>query len=94
MTTNPYTVEPPKSNGTAYILWLFLAPFGGHRFYLNRKKTAWWQLGLTLTLVGYLVVFFWMIADLFLIPEMVREENVRLADEWESRNSGDTSSED
>lgn len=85
--TNPYEVTPPKSSPTAYILWLFLAPFGGHRFYLNRKKTAWWQLGLTLTLVGYLVVFFWMIVDAFLIPKMVREENAKLSEDWEAAKS-------
>jgi len=30
-----------KSIFVAYVIWLFTGIFGGHRFYLRRKKTGW-----------------------------------------------------
>ena len=55
----------------AYILWLFLGIFGIHRFYLNDTG-----LGLLyLFTLGFLGMG-WLI-DLFLIPGMVKRENMK-----------------
>lgn len=79
-----------KSAGVAYLLAIFLGGFGAHRFYLGEKGTAITQL--ILTIVGWLTVIIvvglfllaavgiWLIVDLFLIPGIVRDKNMRLAD--------------
>lgn len=79
-----------KSTGVAYLLWFFLGGFGGHRFYLGQTGTAIAQL--LLLVLGWLTVvvvvgFFllaglgiWVLVDAFLIPGIVREQNLRLAD--------------
>jgi TM2 domain-containing membrane protein YozV len=87
MTDNPY-VQPakPKDSPMGYILLFLLGIFGGHRFYLNRKGTAIAQLILTCTLYGLLVSIPWNIVDAFLIPRMVREENAKLAAEWDAKH--------
>ena len=64
-----------KSKGVAYLFWLFTGWFGGHRFYAGKTKSAAVQLILTLTGVGFLVTFFWWLADSILIPGMVNERN-------------------
>lgn len=76
-----------KSTGAAYLLCLFLGGFGAHRFYLGYPGTAitqllllllgWLPLGL-----GWLVLGVWLLVDLFLIPGMVREKNMALADRF------------
>ena len=58
-----------KDVGIAYLLWFFLGLFSGHRFYLGRAGSAVAQI---LTLGGLGI---WLLADLFLIPKMVREYN-------------------
>lgn len=58
-----------KRRWVAYLLWGTLGWFGAHRFYLDRPLTGLLQL---FTLGG---VFFWWFADLFLIPQMVREQH-------------------
>ena len=79
-----------KSAGVAYLLWLFLGGFGAHRFYLGETGTAAAQL--ILFILGWLTLvvvvgFFllgavgvWLLVDAFLIPGIVREKNLRLAD--------------
>lgn len=78
-----------KSVGAAYLLLIFLGGFGAHRFYLGRTGTAVTQL--LFGIFGALLVFFiigfllliplwiWLFVDLFLVPSIVREENMRLA---------------
>jgi len=78
-----------KSVGVAYLLLIFLGGFGAHRFYLGRSGTAAAQLiltiiGIVLTVlaVGLIllaVVWVWLFVDLFLVPGIAREENMRLA---------------
>lgn len=78
-----------KSAGVAYLLLIFLGGFGAHRFYLGRSGTAAAQLvlsiiGVVLAIVaiGFIllaVVWVWLFVDLFLVPGIVREENMRLA---------------
>ena len=63
-----------KSGFVAYLLWLVGAfgCFGLHRFYLGR-----WVTGLIWLFTGGLF-FIGSIIDLFLIPEMVRVENLAM----------------
>jgi len=68
-----------KSALVAYLLWFFLGLFGAHNFYLERTGVAVAQLILTLTLVGLLISFFWVLVDAFLIPAWVRTHNNLLA---------------
>jgi TM2 domain-containing membrane protein YozV len=63
----------------AYVLWFFLGIFGAHNFYLERTGVAIAQLILSLTLVGMLITFVWVIVDAFLIPGWVRRLNNQLA---------------
>lgn len=91
MSNNPYTnvMTKPKESWIAYVLWVLLAPFGAHRFYLNRTGSAIGQLVTSLTIIGLLVTIVWSIVDLFLIPGITREENAKLAAEWEERENPD-----
>jgi len=78
-----------KSVGVAYLLWLFLGGFGAHRFYLGQTGTAVAQLILTLIGaitaiigIGFVLLFIvgiWMLVDAFLIPGIVRNHNIQLA---------------
>eukprot|EP00767_Chilomastix_cuspidata_P004063 gnl/Chilomastix_cuspidata/4191.p1 GENE.gnl/Chilomastix_cuspidata/4191~~gnl/Chilomastix_cuspidata/4191.p1 ORF type:complete len:126 (-),score=13.50 gnl/Chilomastix_cuspidata/4191:178-555(-) len=58
-----------KSTVTAYLLCVFTGIFGGHHFYLGRKR----QGILYACSLGCLVVG--VIVDLFLIPRYIREAN-------------------
>ncbi|GJL65063.1 MAG: hypothetical protein NPIRA05_00340 [Nitrospirales bacterium] len=59
-----------KSVWIAYLLWFFLGIFAAHRFYLRRN--GWLQL-FTILLFG--IGLLWVLADLFLIPGMVKDNN-------------------
>ena len=61
---------PLKSTGVAYLLWFFLGFLGAHRFYLGRMGTGLIYL-FTFGLCGFGLIY-----DLFVIPRMVREENI------------------
>lgn len=65
-----------KSVGIAYLLWLFLGFFGVHRFYAGSTKTGVMQLVLALSVVGWLVLIPWLLADLVLIPGLIRDHNM------------------
>lgn len=79
-----------KSMVAAYVLWWFLGLFGAHRFYLNRTGSAVAMLVITLVslplmffLVGFITIgitSIWWVVDAFLIPDMIRDHNLRLAD--------------
>jgi len=74
-----------KSTGVAFLLWLFLGGFGGHRFYAGKTGTAIVQLlmsifgwatvwvGIGLVLLAPLGI--WLLIDAFLIPGMIRQHN-------------------
>jgi TM2 domain-containing membrane protein YozV len=68
-----------KTAVVAYLLWFFLGWFGAHNFYLGRIGVAVAQLILTITVLGILITFFWVIVDAFLIPGWVRRQNNLLA---------------
>ena len=59
------------STGTAYLLWLFLGFMGAHRFYLGRMGT-----GLVYLFTGGVFGLGWLV-DMFRIPSLVRESNLR-----------------
>lgn len=69
-----------KSTGTAYLLWFFGGFLGLHRFYLDRPGTGIIYL-LTLGLFGLGVL-----ADLFLIPGMVSNCNLKFANLFAGNN--------
>ena len=74
-----------KSTGVSYLLWFFLGSFGAHRFYLGQTGTAVVQLLLLLLgwlplFVGWIILGVWLFVDLFLIPGIARDENMRVAD--------------
>ena len=79
-----------KSMGVAYLLWLFLGGFGGHRFYNGKTGSAVAMLLLTifdfLLLAAYglgllllVPVWIWVLVDAFLIPGWIRNYNNLLA---------------
>lgn len=79
-----------KSVVVAYLLLIFLGAFGAHRFYLGHIGTGLAQLALNvigwllvIVVIGFIplsVLGLWLIVDLFLVPGMVQQQNVRLAD--------------
>lgn len=72
-----------KSTGAAYLLWLFLGSLGAHRFYLGRTGSGVGQLLLLLFgwipfFVGWVVLGIWLLVDAFLIPDMIRFDNLKM----------------
>ncbi|MCC6678544.1 MAG: TM2 domain-containing protein [Phycisphaerales bacterium] len=77
-----------KSLLVAYLLWWFLGFLGAHRLYLGRIGSGIFMLVvsivswvLTLVLVGFIglaLIGLWWLIDAFLIPGMVRKDNMRL----------------
>lgn len=80
-----------KSKGVAYVLWLLLGGIGAHRFYTGHTGTG--IIYLVMQILGWLTVaagigaflFFaiaiWWLIDAFLIPGMIRQNNLMLAAE-------------
>jgi len=84
-----------KSKAKAYLLWFLTGLLGGHRFYCQKKITAFVQLFLTFGVIGGLlshdtpkallllcVNWCWLFIDLFLIPAMVRKNNLDIAKKY------------
>lgn len=77
-----------KSTGVAYLLWFFLGGLGVHRFYLGRTGSGAAILILTLLSlllsfvgIGFITIWIpviWVLIDVFLIPGMTRDYNMRL----------------
>lgn len=67
-----------KESHIAYLLAIFLGGLGMHRFYLHRNGSALAQLIMSLTIICIPVTAFWVLVDLFLIPNMIREENRKI----------------
>ena len=63
----------------ALALCFTIGILGGHNFYLKRTGVAIAQLILTITVVGLLVSFVWVIVDAFLVAGWVRDRNNLLA---------------
>ena len=62
---------PPKSIGTAYILWAFLGLLGAHQFYMGKTGRG----------ISMLLTFGWLgiglLVDLFTMENQVIEANRR-----------------
>lgn len=76
-----------KSQGVTYLLWLILGGIGAHRYYIGRTATGvvytvLWLSGFLLALIPWIAVGIWWIIDAFLIPGMVREKNMSIADSF------------
>lgn len=67
-----------KSKGIAYLLWLLAGWAGAHRFYAGEMKTGAIQLVLALSVIGWVILPFWLLLDLFFIPGMINERNLEL----------------
>jgi TM2 domain-containing membrane protein YozV len=81
-----------KSTGAAYLLWFFLGGFGAHRFYLGRVGTGVAQLllfvlGWIPLFAGWIVLGIWWLIDAFLIPDLIRVENLKTIQMIESGRS-------
>jgi TM2 domain-containing membrane protein YozV len=70
-----------KSVGLTYVLWFFFGWLGLHRFYAGATKSGAIQLVLAISIIGWLVLLPWLLADLFLIPGLVREKNMETINE-------------
>jgi TM2 domain-containing membrane protein YozV len=78
-------VAQPKSMAVAYALLIFLGQLGLHRFYLGRVGSGITQLLLgvigwatVIVVIGFvplIVLWIWLLVDLFLTAGMVREAN-------------------
>lgn len=76
-----------KSQGTAYLLCIFLGGLGAHRFYLGKTGTgvgqlALWVLGWLTFFITWIPLGIWVLVDLFLIPGIVREANMAIVDKF------------
>jgi hypothetical protein len=79
-------IPSPKSRGVAFVLAALLGPFGGHRFYLGKTRTAVLML---CTLGG---VGIWYLYDLVLVASgSFRDADGQLVSRWdpEEASSGD-----
>ena len=76
-----------KSQGVAYLLCIFLGGLGAHRFYLGSTGTgavqlALWVLGWMTGFIAWIPLVIWVLIDLFLIPGIARDYNMKLADRF------------
>lgn len=69
-----YPEYKPNDMGMAYLLLIFGGLFGVHRFYLGRNRSATTMAILMLCLVGIVINPVWVFIDLFLIPDIFKEE--------------------
>ncbi|MWV27451.1 TM2 domain-containing protein [Aurantiacibacter rhizosphaerae] len=65
-----------KSTGVSYLLWFFFGFLGAHRFYIGRTRSGIVQLLMCLSVIGIIPLAFWWLIDAFLIPDLVRDENL------------------
>lgn len=59
-----------KSPIVAWLLWLFAATLGGHRFYLGNTGYA-----ICMILFGWVTLFIWPLVDGFFINRRIRQIN-------------------
>lgn len=80
-----------KSTGVAYLLWFLLGGIGAHRFYVSRTTSGliyvvlqvigWSTVAAGLGVLAFGVIGIWWLIDAFLVPGMVRSNNLMLAAE-------------
>ena len=74
-----------KSRTVAYLLWLFLGIFSGHRFYLRKPVSAVLQILSYVLLVGII----WWVIDFFRMPRLIAESDNSL-EPYPRRQSSET----
>ncbi|KEO90980.1 hypothetical protein EH31_08065 [Erythrobacter longus] len=73
--------ENEKSKAVAYLLWLFFGAFSAHRFYAGQTKSAVVRLiMLIIPVIGWSILALLWLIDLFLIPGMINERNLKTID--------------
>nr|WP_321314492.1 TM2 domain-containing protein [uncultured Ligilactobacillus sp.] len=70
-----------KKPVVAWLLWLFLGYFGGHRFYFGKTGSAVVMLILSLTFFGAVISIPWMLIDAFFIQRWVHESEEQVEKE-------------
>ena len=81
-------VKQEKSMAIAYVLLIFLGQLGIHRFYVGKTGSAIVQLVLCLVgwatswlMIGFaplVILWIWLVVDLFLTAGMVRTANTNM----------------
>lgn len=66
-----------KSVRVAYLLWFFFSLLGVHRFYAGKTKSGVVRLIMAFSVVLLPVAALLWIIDLFLIPSMIGEQNLK-----------------
>jgi hypothetical protein len=87
--------EPHKrSLALAYVFWFIAGQGSLHRFYCGQNQSAIMQIGLLvgsvlfglvyvpIAVAGIFAWFFWIVADLFLIPRMMRQFKAEYAPDY------------
>lgn len=70
-----------KSQTVAFLLWFFLGPVGGHRFYMGHVGYALsmvvfvFLLGMMTGGATFVLTIFWVIIDAFFIPSNINRLN-------------------
>lgn len=73
--------ENEKSKAVAYLLWAFFGAFSAHRFYAGKTKSAVVRLiMLFVPVIGWAILTLLWLFDLFLIPGMINERNLKTID--------------
>ena len=70
-----------KKPVVAWLLWLFLGGFGGHRFYMGKPGTAVIMIICTLSFFGAFITGIWLIIDAFFIQKWVHQSQEQVEKE-------------
>lgn len=66
-----------KSVLVAYLLWFFFGLLSVHRFYAGKTKSGVVRLAMLFSVIGIPILALLWIVDLFLIPSMIGEQNLK-----------------
>lgn len=73
----------PKSRLAAFLLAFFLGGFGLHRMYVGKVASGVVMLLLTISVVGILIVGFWVLIDwIFILTGEFKDKEGRFIKNW------------
>jgi TM2 domain-containing membrane protein YozV len=78
--------EEMKSKTTAWVLAYFFGIFGGHCFYIGRKKLAW---AILITFFSVILLPFWLLLflySLFQVNSEIRMNNRRVLIKYKNKD--------
>jgi len=78
--------EEMKSKTTAWVLAYFFGIFGGHCFYIGRKKLAW---AILITFFSVILLPFWLLLflySLFQVNSEIRMHNRRVLIKYKNKD--------